>query len=63
MEAAEPKIGPKDAIVRVQANGMCRSDWHTWNGDWAWLGFLPQLPVIPGHEIAGVIEEIGSEMT
>lgn len=61
-EVADPKIGPQDAIVRVEAEGMCRSDWHTWNGDWGWVGFLPPLPIIPGHEFGGTVVEVGSEV-
>jgi D-arabinose 1-dehydrogenase-like Zn-dependent alcohol dehydrogenase len=30
----DPEIGPDDAIVKVMANGICRSDWHLWQGDW-----------------------------
>jgi len=41
-------------LVRVAATGVCRSDWH------AWLGHDPvALPHIPGHELAGVVAEVG----
>lgn len=62
-EVADPKIGPADAIVKVEANGMCRSDWHTWNGDWEWFGGLPPLPVIPGHEFGGTVVEVGADVS
>lgn len=58
----EPKIGPTDAIVKTEVCGMCRSDWHTWNGDWGWVGFLPPLPIVPGHEIGGTVVEVGSDV-
>lgn len=47
---------PSDGVVlRVEANGVCRSDWH------AWQGHDPDIvvPHVPGHELAGVIEAIG----
>jgi len=56
----DPTPGPHDVIVKVEASGVCRSDWHVWQGDLAWLGLTPQLPLIPGHEMGGVVEEVGS---
>ncbi len=55
----EPKLSPGSAIVRVEANGICRSDWHLWMGDWTW--FMPALkfPHVLGHEFCGVVEEAG----
>nr|PZN38413.1 MAG: alcohol dehydrogenase [Bacillota bacterium] len=61
-EVPDPTPGPQDAIVRVEACGICRSDWHGWMGDWTWLGLSPQLPFIPGHEFAGVVVEVGKEV-
>ncbi len=58
----EPKCPSDGAIVRVEASGICRSDWHLWQGDWAWIGFKPRLPAILGHEFAGVIEEVGKDV-
>lgn len=50
---------PDDGVlVRVAATGVCRSDWH------AWRGHDPvALPHIPGHELAGTIEEVGAQVT
>jgi D-arabinose 1-dehydrogenase-like Zn-dependent alcohol dehydrogenase len=48
--------------VRVEASGICLSDWHLWQGDWSWIGFKPPLPAILGHEFAGVIEEVGKDV-
>ena len=46
---------PRDgAVVRVEATGVCRSDWHAWRGHDA----VP-LPMVPGHEFAGVVETVG----
>ena len=46
------------AVVRVRANGICRSDWH------GWMGHDPdvRLPHVPGHELAGFIEAVGSDV-
>lgn len=59
----DPEIGPNDAIVRIMANGICRSDWHLWQGDWEWVGFKPPLPIVLGHESAGIVEEVGANVT
>src|SRR5262249_34112525 len=55
----EPKCPADGAVVRVEASGICRSDWHLWQGDWVWIGFKPRVPTGLGHEFAGVIEEGG----
>ncbi|HEY8415403.1 MAG TPA: zinc-dependent alcohol dehydrogenase family protein, partial [Thermaerobacter sp.] len=61
-EVPDPTPGPADAVVRVEAEGICRSDWHAWMGDWSWVGLSPELPVIPGHEFSGVVEAVGREV-
>ena len=58
----DPQPGPQDAIIRVEANGICRSDWHMWVGDWAW-GLTLSLPRVIGHEYCGVVEEVGPQVT
>ena len=45
------------AIVRVEACGVCRSDWHAWTG--ADSDVTP--PHVPGHELAGIVEEVGRD--
>ena len=54
-----PEIGPEDALVQIVASGICRSDWHLWNGDWKWFMNLPK-PAVLGHEMGGVIAAVGS---
>lgn len=56
----DPKPGPGDAVVWVEACGVCRSDWHLWQHHWTWLGIEMELPRVMGHEFGGVVEEVGS---
>lgn len=57
-EWPDPVLSFGGAIVRVKANGVCRSDWHAWVGD------LPRkYPVVSGHEMAGVVEEVSPAVT
>lgn len=50
------------AVIRVEASGVCRSDWHFWNCDLAWLGMNLTLPANTGHEVGGVVEEVGRDV-
>lgn len=59
----KPEVGDHDVLVRVDAAGVCRTDWHEWNGDWEWVGFLFPLPIVPGHEFAGTVVEVGSAVS
>jgi NAD+-dependent secondary alcohol dehydrogenase Adh1 len=62
-QVAEPKItGPLDVIVRIGAAGLCRTDLHIWEGQWAEISQI-ELPYIPGHENAGWVHEIGPGVT
>ena len=62
-EIEEPKItGPLDVIVRMGAAGLCRTDLHIQEGQWAEKSQVV-LPYTPGHENAGWIHEIGSGVT
>jgi alcohol dehydrogenase len=54
----DPTPGPGDVIIRVMATGLCRSDWHGWQGHDADI----HLPHVPGHELAGVIAARGSDV-
>jgi threonine dehydrogenase-like Zn-dependent dehydrogenase len=53
-----PRIGSDDALMRVEACGICGSDVDQYDGK---LDGLLSLPMIPGHEPVGIIEEIGAE--
>jgi NAD+-dependent secondary alcohol dehydrogenase Adh1 len=62
-EVDEPKaLGPLDVIVRIGAAGLCRTDLHIQEGQWAEKSGV-KLPYTPGHENAGWIHEIGSAVT
>jgi D-arabinose 1-dehydrogenase-like Zn-dependent alcohol dehydrogenase len=58
-DIAPPTCPPHGALIRVEATGVCRSDWH------AWLGHDDEVtpPHVPGHEFAGVVAEIGAQVT
>jgi len=58
MELARPSPGPDEVLIRIRACGVCHTDLHEVEGDLP----LPKLPLIPGHEIAGVVESVGSEV-
>jgi uncharacterized zinc-type alcohol dehydrogenase-like protein len=52
-------VGRNDVLIEIQYAGICHSDIHTVNGDWG-----PQpFPVVPGHEIVGVVAEVGVDIT
>jgi alcohol dehydrogenase len=60
MQSVPDPVPPADGVViGVRATGLCRSDWH------GWIGHDPdvKLPHVPGHEFAGVIEEVGPRVT
>jgi NAD+-dependent secondary alcohol dehydrogenase Adh1 len=59
----EPKAdGPLDVVVRIGAAGLCRTDLHIQEGQWAEKSGV-ELPYTPGHENAGWVHEVGSGVT
>jgi D-arabinose 1-dehydrogenase-like Zn-dependent alcohol dehydrogenase len=58
-DVADPAPAGHGAVIRVEATGLCRSDWH------GWVGHDPDiaLPHVPGHEFAGVVAAVGGEVT
>lgn len=56
VDVPDPEVRPDGVIVRVEATGLCRSDWH------GWQGHDPDivLPHVPGHELSGTIAEVGT---
>jgi NAD+-dependent secondary alcohol dehydrogenase Adh1 len=62
-EVDEPKAtGPLDVVVRIGAAGLCRTDLHIQEGQWAEKSQV-KLPYTPGHENAGWVHEVGSGVT
>ncbi len=53
------EVGPHDVAFDIKFAGICHSDIHTVKGEWG----KPNFPVVPGHEIAGVVTAVGSEVT
>ena len=53
------EVGPHDVAFDIKFAGICHSDIHTVKAEWG----LPNYPVVPGHEIAGIVTEVGSEVT
>jgi threonine 3-dehydrogenase len=56
-----PSIGPNDVLIRVHTSAICGTDMHIWNWD-AWSQKTIPVPMHVGHEYAGVIEQVGSEV-
>ncbi|MDY7078973.1 MAG: zinc-binding dehydrogenase [Chloroflexota bacterium] len=54
-----PQLGPRDVLVRVKAAGICHSDVHYRAG----VSPVHPLPLALGHEVAGVVEQVGPEIT
>ncbi|ONK10281.1 zinc-dependent alcohol dehydrogenase family protein [Streptomyces sp. MP131-18] len=54
----DPSPGPREVVVKVAACGLCGTDLHIREGE-----FAPQLPVVPGHEFAGEVVATGRDVT
>jgi uncharacterized zinc-type alcohol dehydrogenase-like protein len=52
-------LQPHDVLIEIKYAGICHSDIHTARGEWGPV----QYPLVPGHEIAGVVTQVGSEVT
>jgi propanol-preferring alcohol dehydrogenase len=57
VERPEPEPGPGEVRVRVSACACCRTDLHVVEGDLD----LPRLPVVPGHQVVGVVDVVGPD--
>ncbi|MCH9625400.1 MAG: putative alcohol dehydrogenase AdhA [Chlamydiales bacterium] len=53
-----PKPGPKQVLIKISCCGICRTDLHVIDGELP----SPKLPLVPGHQIVGKIEQVGSEV-
>jgi uncharacterized zinc-type alcohol dehydrogenase-like protein len=51
-------LEPHDVLIEIKYAGICHSDIHTARGEWGSVNY----PLVPGHEIAGIVTQIGSEV-
>ena len=58
-QVPDPACPPAGVLIEVRSTGLCRSDWHGWMGHDEGI----KLPHVPGHELAGVIAEVGPTVT
>jgi propanol-preferring alcohol dehydrogenase len=61
-ERAQPTPGLGQIVIRVHACGVCRSQLHMIEGEWAGRGVPSMLPIVPGHEVVGSIVELGQRV-
>src|SRR3954470_21804501 len=54
-----PEPGPGEILVRVTVCGICRTDLHVVEGELA----NPRLPLIPGHQVVGIVSRVGAGVT
>ncbi|WP_454621938.1 zinc-dependent alcohol dehydrogenase family protein [Bradyrhizobium cenepequi] len=59
LKMAIPEPGPHEVLIRIHACGVCRTDLHVVDGELT----HPKLPLVPGHEIVGVVTALGSQVT
>ena len=59
-QVADPVAEEDGVVIKVEACGICRSDWHGWMGH---DSDITRLPHVPGHELAGVVAETGRNVT
>ncbi|MPY42672.1 alcohol dehydrogenase, partial [Streptomyces phyllanthi] len=57
-DVPDPVPSDHGVVVRVEATGLCRSDWHGWQGHDPDIA----VPHVPGHELAGVVEVVGGRV-
>ncbi|HEX5974929.1 MAG TPA: zinc-dependent alcohol dehydrogenase family protein, partial [Rubrobacteraceae bacterium] len=57
-EVPRPEVGPEEVLIRVHACAVCRTDLHVVDGELP----DPKLPLIPGHQIVGTVEEVGARV-
>jgi alcohol dehydrogenase, propanol-preferring len=63
MSIEKPKIrGKRGLLIEISACGVCRSNLHLIEGDWKKYGEPSSLPVVPGHEVVGVVKKGGDSV-
>ncbi|WP_100402643.1 alcohol dehydrogenase AdhP [Bacillus sp. FJAT-42315] len=58
-EVPKPTLNAGEVLVKIEACGVCHTDLHAAHGDWP---VKPKLPLIPGHEGVGIVEEVASDV-
>lgn len=58
-EIERRELDKKDILIEIKFAGICHSDLHTAHGDWGEVNY----PLVPGHEIAGVVTDVGEDVT
>jgi propanol-preferring alcohol dehydrogenase len=58
-EIPVPKPGPDQLLIKIRACGVCRTDLHVVDGELP----NPKQPIIPGHEIVGIVVHLGKNVT
>lgn len=62
-DVERPAPAPHGVVVEVEACGICRSDWHAWQGHGEWADDQVDPGQILGHEPAGTVVAVGSDVT
>lgn len=62
LDVDRPNPEPDGVIAKVNGCGVCRSDWHAWQGDWDWFDFRPDPPHTLGHEPCATVIEVGEDV-
>ena len=55
-----PALASGDVVIQIKGCGVCHTDLHAAEGDWP---VKPTPPFIPGHEVAGIVAELGAGVT
>ena len=61
-DVALPVVGSGQVLIEVKACGVCRSNLHMIEGDWVRYGLPAKSPIIPGHEVVGIIDALGHDV-
>lgn len=61
-DVKEPELTNDGIVIRIKANGICRSDYHFVKGDLSWVGMQLEFPHVLGHEFSGVVEKVGKNV-
>jgi Zn-dependent alcohol dehydrogenases len=58
-----PKVAEDEVLIRIKACGVCKSNLNMIEGDWEDLGVPSKFPIFPGHEIVGIVEKVGKNVS